>query len=151
MKRTAGLSIIGIIALTVTCSSSPAPTPTCQEPTSIPVWSIRSAPLAALFVGWYGFDPTTGECKGGLGSFHWNDTPNTAGVVHMPEQGYYCSADPTVVSKQLEEMRQAGIQVIIFSWWGWGDTNLDGKIEGHVDQQINKTLTEVHPDQSQWW
>lgn len=100
-------------------------------------------PLATLFAGWYGYDQSSGECRGGLGSYHWNDTPNTAGVVYRPMLGYYCSADPKVVARQLEQMQQARISVILYSWWGWGDTDLDGRVDGHLDQSINPALTEM--------
>ena len=53
----------------------------------------RPITLAAVFAPWYGYDPLTGDCQGGLGSYHWNNDPNMAGVVDTPERGYYCSAD----------------------------------------------------------
>ncbi|MFQ5947144.1 MAG: hypothetical protein ACE5NC_13000, partial [Anaerolineae bacterium] len=109
----------------------------CQAPPS------SDPPLATLFAGWYGYDQSSGECLGGLGSYHWNDTPSTAGVVYRPFLGYYCSAAPEVVAWQLEQIQQAGIKVILYSWWGWGDTDLDGHVDGHLDQQINRALTEI--------
>jgi len=99
--------------------------------------------LAAVFAGWYGHDPVSGECIGGLGSTHWNDGPNTGGVRYLPEIEYYCSSDPEVVSWQLEKMEQAGISVLLYSWWGWGDGDLDGVVEGHPDQFINQSLIEM--------
>jgi hypothetical protein len=107
------------------------------------------APLGVLFTGWYGFDHQTGKCIGGLGSTHWNDGPNTGGIVHTPLQQeheaseFYCSADPVRVKYQLDLMEDAGIKVLLYSWWGWGDTNLDGTIEGHPDQWINRSLIEL--------
>ena len=103
----------------------------------------ENVPLAAVFAGWYGHDPVSGECLGGLGSTHWNDGPNTGGVRYTPEKGYYCSSDPEIVSWQLDQMEKAGISVLLYSWWGWGDGNLDGVAEGHPDQFINQSLTEM--------
>ncbi len=100
-------------------------------------------PLAAVFAGWYGHDAISGECVGGLGSTHWNDSPDTGGVVYTPALGFYCSSDPKVVAWQLDQMQKAGISVILYSWWGWGDGNLDGGVEGHADQYINMALTEM--------
>ena len=100
-------------------------------------------PLAAVFAGWYGHDAISGECVGGLGSTHWNDSPETGGVVYTPVLGFYCSSDPKVVAWQLDQMQKAGISVIFYSWWGWGDGNLDGVVEGHADQHINLALTEM--------
>ena len=114
--------------------------------------------LGMLFTGWYGFDHGTGEMIGGLGSTHWNDGPDTGGVVHTPYvvpgsigsdlpqwvgPEFYCSADPIIVAYQIEKMKQTGITVLQYSWWGWGDTDLDGDIEGHPDQWINKSLIEM--------
>ena len=100
-------------------------------------------PLGVVFGGWYGHDPVTGVCKGGLGTTHWNDSPDTGGVVYTPALGYYCSADATVVAWQLERMQEAGIGVVFYSWWGWGDGDLDGVIEGHPDQHMNHALKEM--------
>ena len=110
---------------------------------SIPIYDAENVPLAAVFAGWYGHDPVSGECIGGLGSTHWNDGPNTGGVRYLPEKDYYCSSDPEVVSWQLDQMEEAGISVLLYSWWGWGDGDLDGVVEGHPDQYINQSLTEL--------
>ena len=108
-----------------------------------PIYDAENVPMAAVFAGWYGHDPVTGECVGELGSTHWNDVPNTGGVRYVPEKGYYCSSDPEVVSWQLEQMEKAGISVLLYSWWGWGDGDLDGTVEGHPDQFINQSLIEM--------
>lgn len=100
-------------------------------------------PLGVVFGGWYGYDPVSGDCTGKMGSTHWNDSPDTGGVVSTPSIGFYCSADPKVVAWQIEMMQEAGISVVLYSWWGWGDGNLDGDIEGHADQWINRALIEM--------
>ena len=105
--------------------------------------TFSSVPLAAVFAGWYGYEPESGECVGGIGSPHWNDSPDSAGVIYTPYMGFYCSSDPDIVSWQLARMQEAGINVVLFSWWGWGDTDLDGGVEGHVDQHMNAALTEL--------
>ncbi len=97
--------------------------------------------MAAVFAPWYGYDPLTGNCQGGLGSYHWNNDPNMAGVVDTPERGYYCSADPEVIKWQLAGLERAGVQALFVSWWGWGDSDLDGDIEGHPDAYMNKGIT----------
>ena len=40
-------------------------------------------------------------------------------------------------------MEKAGISVLLYSWWGWGDGDLDGTVEGHPDQFINQSLIEM--------
>ena len=136
--------VIFVVALTVFDTFQSAPTAPEADGPSVGVIPKRhdaeNVPMAAVFAGWYGHDPASGECIGGLGSTHWNDSPNTAGVRYEPEPGYYCSSDPRVVSWQLEKMKEAGISVLLYSWWGWGDGDLDGIVEGHPDQFINKSL-----------
>lgn len=97
-------------------------------------------PLAAMFLSWYGFD-AAGRCTGGLGSFHWNSGPNTAGVIAKPEPGYYCSADSAVVSWQIDQLEKAGVQALFISWWGWGDSRLDGKVTPKLDVHINDGIS----------
>jgi hypothetical protein len=120
---------------------------------------VSQVPLGVVFTGWFGFKHDTGEMIGGLGSTHWNDGPDTSGIIHTPYRipgaigpapgnpdvgpSFYCSADPAVVSWQLEKMRQAGVSMLLYSWWGWGDGDLDGVVEGHPDQWVNLALTEM--------
>ena len=90
-------------------------------------------PLAALMNFWFGFNLTTGEGEGGIGSSHWNTDYGThnsrVGVTDEPEYGYYTSDDPAVIAQQLRDMEQAGINTIFASWHGNGDTNLDGSVD----------------------
>ena len=138
----AALALFGLIVACLPAESSPeADGPGVG---GIPkIYDAENVPLAAVFAGWYGHDQVSGECIGGLGSTHWNDGPNTGGVRYTPERGYYCSSDPEIVSWQLDQMEEAGISVLLYSWWGWGDGNLDGVVEGHPDQFINQSLTEM--------
>ena len=99
------------------------------------------ARLAALMYLWYGFNLTPdwngakklGDSTGGLGSSHWNtpgrNSAHRRGVTDEPVYGFYASDDPDVIAQQLSDMEKAGISVIFISWWGSGDTNLDGVIE----------------------
>jgi hypothetical protein len=96
--------------------------------------------LAAVFAPWYGYDPATGACRGGTGSYHWNNDPNMAGVLDTPERGFYCSADPNVIRWQLDGLHRAGVRTLLVSWWGWGDGNLDGVTEGQPDAALNQGI-----------
>ncbi|MHB1134473.1 MAG: hypothetical protein ACYC4L_19040, partial [Chloroflexota bacterium] len=124
------LIVLALLGQAVALSTAPAADP------------LPDVPLAATFVAWYGFDEATGECRGGLGSTHWNNSPNTGGVVYRPELGYYCSADPDVVAWQLDQVEAAGIEVLLVSWWGWGDWDLDGEVNSplHADAYMNKGI-----------
>lgn len=107
------------------------------------------ARLGVVFNGWFGFNAITGNCTGGLGSTHWNDGPDTSGIVHKPigvhgeVDAWYCSADPVRVAYQIKTMEDAGISVLLYSWWGWGDRDLDGVFNGHPDQWVNLALEEL--------
>ncbi len=96
-------------------------------------------PLAAIFAPWYGYD-AAGNCPGGMGSYHWNNTGDMAGVVDQPAPGYYCSADPAIIRWQLDLLADAGVRALFVSWWGWGDVNLDGVSEGHADAYLNRGI-----------
>ena len=97
-------------------------------------------PLAALMYLWYGFDLETGESIGGLKSSHWN-TPGAhsahrRGVTDEPEYGFYASDDPGVIARQLADMEAAGISVLLISYWGRGDSNLDGVNENRESEAM---------------
>lgn len=97
-------------------------------------------PLAALMYLWYGFDLSTGESIGGIGSSHWNTAgvqgAHRRGVTDEPEYGFYASDDPSVIAQQLADMEAAGISVLLISYWGNGDSNLDGVIENAESEAI---------------
>ncbi len=90
-------------------------------------------PLAAVMYPWYGFDMESGESVGGLGSSHLNTSgPNSShrrGVTDEPAYGFYSSDDESVIARQLADMEAAGINVILVSWWGSGDSDWDGHEE----------------------
>lgn len=89
--------------------------------------------LGAAYFNWYGFQPSTGQCSGGLGSTHWKTLTMGGDVVaETPALGYYCSANPEVIAQQVAWMKEAGITWLLVDWWGWGDNNLDGSIDDPV-------------------
>ena len=100
----------------------------------------NGVPLAALMYLWFGFDLNTGESIGGLKSSHWNtDTGNLGsrvGVTDEPEYGFYASDDASVIVQQLADMEEAGISVILLSWWGSGDSDLDGVNENKESEAM---------------
>lgn len=111
-------------------------------------------PVATILYQWFGYehDRENGwPSKEGPGTFHWNDIVFdeliTGFVVNRPEIGYYSSDDPSVVAWQLEQMKRAGINTIIVSWWGWGDMDLDGHVdeqtEGYIEQRSHDALREL--------
>jgi len=56
--------------------------------------------------------------------FHWDQAnhqpPQSIGSDYFPQLGAYSSNDPQVVAQHMAWLRQAGVGVIISSWWGQG-------------------------------
>jgi len=74
--------------------------------------SESSTKVGVYYYVWYG--------KGGYGvGRHWNDTIHGI-VVDKPLNGYYDSLNVTHVRKQIQLMKDAGIDFVIISWWGQG-------------------------------
>lgn len=53
---------------------------------------------------------------------------------HYPLDGVYDSGDPVVIRRQLAELRQAGVDASIVSWWG---------IDDYSDQVLNALVREA--------
>ena len=117
----------------------------CGETTAKEQYVPNDVPLAALMYLWYGFDLETGEGIGGLGSSHWNtsgiQSAHRRGVTDEPEYGFYASDDPLVVAQQLADMEAAGINVILISYWGSGDSDFDGVAE---DKEAEAMVRAAH-------
>jgi hypothetical protein len=74
--------------------------------------------VAAFYYPWYGNPSTDGEW------IHWTQNnhvpPDDIASDYYPALGPYSSNDPAVVAQHMTWLRQAGIGVIITSWWGQG-------------------------------
>ena len=74
--------------------------------------------MSAFFYPWYGTDAHDGAY------LHWSqlghDPPNDIASSYYPARGLYSSADRLVMAQQMDEIRSAGIDEIIVSWWGQG-------------------------------
>ena len=130
VRRWFGIALVALL-LTAGCDGT---TPQGERIMS------NDVPLAALMYLWFGFDLQTGESIGGLGSSHWN-TPgdhsaHRRGITDEPEYGFYASDDPRVIAQQLTDMEAAGISVLLVSYWGDGDSNLDGINENKESEAI---------------
>jgi glycoprotein endo-alpha-1,2-mannosidase len=106
------------LAITPTQTSRPASSPT-TAPTDIPVIGPEpSTRIAAFYYPWYGNPATNGFWN------HW-EGPNFRPPLDIPSDYYpiigaYSSLDPIVVAQHFAWLRQAGVGVIISSWWGQG-------------------------------
>ncbi|MGP8057872.1 MAG: hypothetical protein ACLP9K_09765 [Nitrososphaerales archaeon] len=104
-----------------TSSSSSSSSITTSTSTSSS--STKSSKLVGAFLYlWYGYDYTTSDWTGGFDTSHWNDS-STGIVSDKPIQGYYSMMNNDIISSQIVEMEQAGIDFAVISWWGWGVYN----------------------------
>jgi glycoprotein endo-alpha-1,2-mannosidase len=96
-----------------------------------------------FYYGWYGNPETNSEYIHWSGSIipHWIDTtwndvdPYPGGddisANFFPQMGNYSSTDPETISTHVQQIRDAGIGVIVLSWWGMGD---------YTDQSVQTML-----------
>lgn len=78
--------------------------------------------VGVFYYPWYGFNFTSLTWTGGNLTSHWND--GSYGVAKdMPLIGFYSSMDNNTLKWQFDKMKEAGINFIVISWWGWGITN----------------------------
>ena len=74
--------------------------------------------VGAFYYPWYGNPATDGEW------IHWTQAghlpPKDIASDYFPTLGAYSANDPAVVAQHMAWLRQAGIGVIIVSWWGRG-------------------------------
>lgn len=109
------------------CSSTSSPTPSTVPPsvTAAPTFSTSWLPVtgpdpsykvAAFYYPWYGNPTVDGQW------IHWDQSnhqpPQDIGSDYFPALGAYSSRDPAVVAQHMAWLRQAGVGVIIVSWWG---------------------------------
>jgi hypothetical protein len=130
--RTRPLLVLFHIALITACTANnPTPTPSIQR-TATPTPNVAtesptaegtpvngngvSYKVAAFYYPWYGNPDTDGEWV------HWKShnhaPPESISSDYYPALGAYSSNDPAVVEQHMKWLKQAGIGVIISSWWG---------------------------------
>lgn len=136
--QTRVLSVLLLIVLLTACTSNeptqvpnpgstqtPVPlvpfdpaTPGVTATASATQGSDLSYKVAAFYYPWYGNPDTDGKW------IHWPQNnhmpPDDIGSDYYPVLGAYSSNDPAVVEQHMKWLRQAGIGVIISSWWGQG-------------------------------
>lgn len=133
----------GGFATSYTGSGSPA-SGTNTETTSLVILAFEASryiPVGAFLYEWYGYNNGTGTWTGGPGTSHWNDG-NQGVVVDEPAIGYYASLDNNTLAWQLSNMNQAGVSVLVLSWWGVGN-NSGGGTNAQLDAAINNATLNV--------
>ncbi|HEU5003014.1 MAG TPA: hypothetical protein VFW71_09575 [Actinomycetota bacterium] len=87
--------------------------------------------VSVFYYGWYGTPSST--ANGGW--LHWDEgghsPPTDIGSTFYPTRGAYSSTDTAVIDAQMAEIAAAGINQIVFSWWGQGT---------YIDQALTATL-----------
>ena len=136
VHRWLGLAALAVaITATMSCAGTAAETQDMKEPRYTP----NDVPIATLFYVGHGFQQAYPYgATGGRGTTGWNayGPPGTADpfpwmgfTTTWPEIGWYASKDVETVAWQIEQMRRAGIDTIIISWFGWGDDRLDSNVD----------------------
>jgi hypothetical protein len=74
--------------------------------------------VGIFYYSWYSTEPRDGAYG------HWtqNNRPAPFQIASnfFPARGVYSSSDPVVVRAQMREIRSAGVDEVILSWWGTG-------------------------------
>jgi len=86
--------------------------------------------VAAFYYPWYGNPEFDGSWRGWDAGGHI--PPTDISSDYYPVLGAYSSVDPQVVAQHMAWLRQAGIGVIIISWWGQ-DSFEDGVVPHLLD------------------
>ncbi|RZV47450.1 MAG: hypothetical protein EX267_01160 [Acidimicrobiia bacterium] len=101
---------------TTTTTPQPTTTTTTLPPVEGPDPSYR---VAAFYYPWYGDPDSYGEW------WHWDnpqgpEPPSDIASDYYPVLGAYSAIDPTVVAQHFAWLREAGVGVVVSSWWGRG-------------------------------
>jgi hypothetical protein len=90
-----------------------------------PVVAVTATPVrlpgevSIFYYPWYGTAAHDGGWR------HWEQNrrqpPADIGADFYPARGPYSSLDPSVLAAQAAEMRAAGVDEVVTSWWGRGD------------------------------
>jgi len=100
-----------------------------------------------FYYGWFGNPEYDGSYRAWNHQVipHWIDTtwnnlaPHTGGddvgANFYPQLGNYSSKDPATISTHMQQIREAGIGVVVISWWGKGD---------FTDQSVGTLLDTAH-------
>jgi len=84
----------------------------------LPASAAAGVRVSAFYYPWYGTSSQDGAYQ------HWSqlghDPPNDIASSYYPARGLYSSSDRLVIGQQMDEIRAAGIDQVVVSWWGQG-------------------------------
>jgi hypothetical protein len=85
----------------------------------------RTSETSIFYYPWYSTAAHDGSYR------HWDQAGNTPpdyiGADYWPSRGIYSSADASVVNAQMAEIKAAGVDTVVISWWGrggWEDSTM---------------------------
>ena len=84
----------------------------------LPATAQAGSRVSAFYYPWYGTSARDGAFQ------HWSQRghapPNDIASAYYPSRGLYSSSDRLVTGAQMDDMRAAGIDEVVVSWWGQG-------------------------------
>ena len=89
----------------------------------LPASALASGDSSIFYYPWWGTKKEDGKF------FHWSQyghaPPTDLATTFYPARGPYSSSDWDVVRAQMDDIKQAGVDEVIISWWGWGSPEDD--------------------------
>jgi glycoprotein endo-alpha-1,2-mannosidase len=83
-----------------------------------PALAHAAGETSIFFYPWWGTPKIDGKY------LHWNQRlhlpPEDLASTYYPARGVYSSADRKTLRAQMKEIRAAGVDEVVSSWWGWG-------------------------------
>lgn len=105
---------LAFLLIAAACAWPAAAVPAELDPGSSP----PSARVGIFYYPWFATPKSDGHYA------HWQqggwEPPAEVASSFYPARGIYSSADALVVDAQMEEIAQAGVGIVIASWWGRG-------------------------------
>lgn len=124
---------------------------------ALPATAAARGRVSAFYYPWYGTSAVDGSYE------HWSQDhhapPDDIASSYYPAIGVYSSSDLLVVSRQMDEIKSAGIDQVAVSWWGQGSpedermpvvlgaARADGiDVAAHLEPYAGRTVATVVSD-----
>ncbi|MFO7571809.1 MAG: hypothetical protein R6W48_04315 [Gaiellaceae bacterium] len=109
MSRARVLALLAVVAVAAACLLPSA--------AGSPASAQRAGEVAIFYYPWYSNPGKDGTWA------HWyveRDGKHVLSTPYFPKRGLYSSSSPKIVDAQMREMRAAGVDTVVVSWWGFG-------------------------------
>jgi hypothetical protein len=123
----------------------------------LPATAHAGVRVSVFYYPWYGTAARDGAYQ------HWaqrgHTPPNDIASAYYPLRGLYSSSDRVVIAAQMDEIRAAGIDEVVVSWWGQGSpedvrlpdvvasANADGlAVAVHLEPYAGRTVASTVAD-----